>query len=74
MEKCLEEQNQKPDSHCALLTIGVFAGVFSMAAINSSIVQRIDAAVNEELSHIQVNNKDFRSSSDIRNFITDPWQ
>jgi ABC-type lipoprotein release transport system permease subunit len=56
----------------AAVTIGVFAGVFSMAAINSSIVQRIDAAVNEELSHIQVNNHDFRSSSDIRNLISDP--
>jgi ABC-type lipoprotein release transport system permease subunit len=39
--------------------------------MNSSVVQRIDAAVNEEMSHIQVNNKDFRSSSDIRNVIND---
>jgi ABC-type lipoprotein release transport system permease subunit len=53
------------------VAIGVFAGIFSMAAINSSVVQRIDAAVNEELSHIQVNNKDFRSSSDIQNIISD---
>ncbi len=53
------------------VTIGVFAGVFTIAAMNSSIVQRIDAAVNEEMSHIQVNNKDFRSSSDIRNVIND---
>src|SRR5665647_289269 len=56
----------------AAVTIGVFAGVFSMAAINSSIVQRINAAVNEELSHIQVNNNGFRSSSDIRDMISDP--
>jgi ABC-type lipoprotein release transport system permease subunit len=55
----------------ASVAVGVFAGVFTMAAINSSIVQRIDAAVNDELSHIQVNNKDFRSSGDIRNFMTD---
>ncbi|HBC77381.1 MAG TPA: hypothetical protein DEO60_12685 [Bacteroidales bacterium] len=53
------------------VAIGVFAGVFSIAAMNSSIVQRIDAAVNEELSHIQINNKDFRSSSDIQNIIRD---
>jgi len=53
------------------VTVGVFAGIFSMAAINSSVVQRLDAAVNEELSHIQVNNKDFRSSSDIQNVIQD---
>lgn len=56
----------------AAVTVGVFAGVFSMAAINSSIVQRIDAAINEELSNIQVNNKEFRSSSDIGNVIEDP--
>lgn len=56
----------------AAVAIGVFAGVFTMAAINSSVVQRIDSAVNEELSHIQVNNKDFRSSSDIQNIIPDP--
>ncbi len=56
----------------AAVTVGVFAGVFSMAAINSSIVQRIDAAVNEELSHIQVNNAEFRSSSEIGNVIAEP--
>src|SRR5665647_1446353 len=56
----------------AAVTIGVFAGVFSMAAINSSIVQRINAAVNEELSQIKVNNNGFRSSSDIRDMISDP--
>src|SRR5512133_1860101 len=56
----------------AAVTVGVFAGVFSMAAINSSIVQRIDAAVNEEMSHIQVNNKEFRSSGDLRDYISDP--
>jgi ABC-type lipoprotein release transport system permease subunit len=58
----------------AAVTVGVFAGVFAMAAINSSIVQRIDAAVKEELSHIQVNNREFRSSSDIQNIIADPGE
>jgi len=53
------------------ITIGVFAGVFTIAVMNSSVVQRIDAAVNEELSHIQVNNKEFRSSSDIKSLIPD---
>ncbi|HOW41020.1 MAG TPA: FtsX-like permease family protein [Bacteroidales bacterium] len=51
------------------VTIGVFAGVFTIAVMNSSVVQSIDAAVNEELSHIQVNNKEFRSSSDIKSLI-----
>jgi len=53
------------------VAVGVFAGVFAMAAMNSSVVQRIDAAVNEELSHIQVNNREFRSSSDISDQIQD---
>lgn len=55
----------------AAVTIGVFAGVFTMAAMNSAVVQRINAAVNEELSHIQVNCKGFRNSGDIRNTIKD---
>lgn len=53
----------------AAVTVGVFAGVFTIAVMNSSVVQRIDAAVNEELSHIQINNKDFRSSSDLKSII-----
>jgi len=52
------------------VAVGVFAGVFAIVAMNSSVVQRLDAAVNEELSDVQVNNKDFRSSSDIRNLIS----
>jgi ABC-type lipoprotein release transport system permease subunit len=56
----------------AAVTVGVFASVFALAAINSSIVQRIDSAVNEELSHIQVNHMEFRSSSEITNIIPDP--
>ncbi len=53
------------------VTIGVFAGVFSIAVMNSAVVQRIDSAVNEELSHIQVNNREFRSGIDIQNYIAD---
>ncbi len=55
----------------AAVTVGVFAGVFSIAVMNSAIVQRIDASVNEELSHIQINNKDFRNSTDLNNYIPD---
>lgn len=53
------------------VTVGIFAGVFLMAAMNSSVVQRIESAVKDELSHIQVNNKDFRSNADIHNVIAD---
>jgi ABC-type lipoprotein release transport system permease subunit len=55
----------------AAVTIGVFAGIFTIAVMNSAVVQRLDAAVNEELSHIQINNKDFRSSPEAGNVIGD---
>ena len=51
------------------VTIGVFAGVFTIAVMNSAVVQRIDAAVNEELSHIQVNTPGFRSSGSIHDLV-----
>lgn len=55
----------------AAITVGVFAGVFTIAIMNSAVVQRIDAAVNEELSHIQINNRDFRSNGQADNVIPD---
>ena len=53
------------------VTIGVFAGVFTIAVMNSAVVQRIDAAVNEELSHIQINKPGFRSSGSIQDLVDD---
>ncbi len=51
------------------VAVGVFAGVFTIAAMNSSVVQRIDEAIHVELSHIQLNNKDFRSDSRVDNLL-----
>lgn len=51
------------------VAVGVFAGVFTIAAMNSSVVQRIDEAIHVELSHIQLNNKDFRSDSHVDNLL-----
>jgi ABC-type lipoprotein release transport system permease subunit len=51
------------------VAVGVFAGVFAIAAMNSSVVQRIEEAVNIELSHIQLNNKDFRSNNNLNNLL-----
>ncbi len=51
------------------VAVGVFAGVFTIAAMNSSVVQRIEEALNVELSHIQLNNKDFRSNTDVNNLL-----
>lgn len=46
------------------VTVGVFASVFSMAFMNGMIAQRIDAALNEEISHIQITGKEFRLNDD----------
>jgi ABC-type lipoprotein release transport system permease subunit len=48
----------------ASVTIGVFAGVFSIALMDGMIAQRISDALNNEISHIQINAKDFRINND----------
>lgn len=54
------------------VAIGVFAGVFTIAAMNSSVVQRIEEAVDLELSHVHINSKDFRSDNRIDNLLPAP--
>ena len=46
------------------VTVGIFAGVFSVALMNGLIAQRVNDALNEEVSHIQITNKDFRINND----------
>jgi ABC-type lipoprotein release transport system permease subunit len=48
----------------ASVTIGVLAGVFSIALMDGMISQRISDALNNEISHIQINSKDFRINND----------
>lgn len=48
------------------VTIGIFGGVFAVAVMNGAIEQRLDAALNEELGHIQMNAPGFRDNFDIR--------
>jgi len=54
------------------VTIGIFAGVFSVGLMNGMIAQRLDAALNDEISDIQVTKKDFRINNDPRLVINDP--
>ena len=54
----------------ASVTIGIFAGVFSIAFMNGMIAQRIDAAINEEISHIQITGKNYSLNNDPRILIT----
>jgi ABC-type lipoprotein release transport system permease subunit len=46
------------------VTIGIFAGVFSVALMNGLIAQRVNDALNEEISHIQITNREFRINND----------
>lgn len=55
----------------ASVTVGIFAGVFSVAFMNGMIAQRFDAAIDEEISHIQVTGRDYRLNNDPNILMTD---
>jgi len=46
------------------VTVGIFAGVFSVALMNGMIAQRINDALNDEISHIQITSREFRINND----------
>jgi ABC-type lipoprotein release transport system permease subunit len=48
----------------ASVTSGVFAAIFSIAFMNGMMAQRIDAALDQEISHIQVTGRSFRLNND----------
>ncbi|MFH0759342.1 MAG: FtsX-like permease family protein [Bacteroidota bacterium] len=48
------------------VTIGIFGGVFAVAVMNGAIAQRVDAALNQEISHIHINDKAFRDNYDVK--------
>lgn len=56
----------------ASVTVGVFATIFSVALMNGMIAQRVNAALDQEISHIQINGKGFRLNSDPKITIPDP--
>lgn len=47
------------------IIIGVFAGIFAVGLMQGTIDQRMDAALNEEIAHIQINKKGFNDNFDI---------
>ncbi|MFA5817783.1 MAG: FtsX-like permease family protein [Bacteroidales bacterium] len=55
----------------ASVTIGVFASVFSIAMMNGMVAQRVDAALDEEISHVQISGMGFRLNNDPQILITD---
>jgi len=55
----------------ASVTVGVFAAIFSIAMMNGIIAQRFNAAIDEEISHIQITGKGFRLNNDSEIVISD---
>lgn len=53
------------------VTIGVFAGIFGIALMVGTINQRMDAALNEEIAHIHINQKNFLDNYDIQLTLND---
>jgi ABC-type lipoprotein release transport system permease subunit len=56
------------------ITIGIFGGVFAVAVMNGAIEQKVDAALNEEISHIHINDPAFRDNYDIQLSVEHPEQ
>ena len=51
------------------VTLGISAGTFVLAFYNGLIKQRLEAALNTEISHIQVHAKKFKEEYDIKEMI-----
>ncbi len=51
------------------VTVGIFAGAFSVAMMEGAMMQRIDDALSDELAHIQITHKDFRTNNDLECLI-----
>lgn len=56
------------------VSIGIFGGVFAVAVMNGAIEQRVDAALNDEIAHIHVNDPAFRDNYDIKLLVPHPQQ
>jgi putative ABC transport system permease protein len=53
----------------ASVMIGLFAGIFLMAFYNGMIEQRVNTAIQSEISHIQLHHPEFRKDYDIQYFL-----
>jgi len=53
------------------MTIGVFAGIFFVGLMNGMIGQRFEAALNQEIAHIHLNQKGFNDNFDIQYTLKD---
>ena len=51
------------------VSIGLWTGIFMMAFYNGMIEQRINSAITSELSHIQLNQPEFRKDYEIKYYL-----
>jgi putative ABC transport system permease protein len=52
--------------------LGLFGGIFSVAFMVGMVEQRFEAAINKEISHIQIHHPKFLENSEIQYTIPDP--
>ena len=53
------------------ITLGLFGTLFLAAFTNGMVEQKIDSAINNELSHIQIHNKEFMQEQTAKFYFTD---
>lgn len=53
------------------ITLGVFAGVYTIAFMFGWVNQRIDNVIKTEMSHIQLHQPNYLKTNDVQNYITD---
>ena len=53
------------------VSLGVFAGVFTMAFMRGMANDRLESAIKTETSHIQLHNPEYLNVNDIENFFPD---
>jgi len=49
----------------ASVSVGIFAGAFSVAMMEGAMYQRLDDALNDEISHVQITAQGFRDNNDL---------
>ncbi|HEY4786791.1 MAG TPA: FtsX-like permease family protein [Bacteroidales bacterium] len=55
---------------CAIV-VGLFGGLFASALMNGMIIQRIDAAIENESANIQIHHKEFQLNKELNDTIAD---
>jgi ABC-type lipoprotein release transport system permease subunit len=53
------------------ITLGVFAGVYTIAFMLGWVNQRVDNVIRTEVSHIQIHHADYIQTSEVKDYITD---